>query len=134
MPNIKSYISQLKYDKALNNGPLTGYLTNPRFIFLAIFAILITGIYSFIQLPRTLNPDVEIPLVIVQTSLPGASPTEIENLVTDPIEDKIQNMEIQVPIATIKVEKKCALGPTRPQPNSMMPRKPASKKKAVSTS
>ena len=50
------------------------------------------------------------------------------------LEDKIQNIEIQVPAATMAVAKKCARGPTRPQPNSMIPRKPASKKKALSTS
>ena len=32
------------------------------------------------------------------------------------------------------VAKKCSLGPTRPVPKSMMPRKPASRKNEVSTS
>jgi len=39
-----------------------------------------------------------------------------------------------VPSATIKVAKKCRRGPTRGMPKSMIPRKPASRKKAVSTS
>lgn len=38
------------------------------------------------------------------------------------------------PIATVTVAKKCRPGPTLFQPNSMTPRKPASRKKAVSTS
>ncbi|OMO90459.1 hypothetical protein CCACVL1_07360 [Corchorus capsularis] len=50
------------------------------------------------------------------------------------LDDKIQNIEIHVPMATISVAKKWALGPTRPQPNSMIPKKPASKKKALKTS
>ena len=45
---------------------------------------------------------------------------------------RIQNVEISVPTATISVAKKCA--PTRCQPNSITPRKPASRKNAVSTS
>ena len=48
--------------------------------------------------------------------------------------DRIQNAEIKVPVATIKVAKKCKRGPTRLSPNSMTPRKPASRKNAVITS
>ena len=47
---------------------------------------------------------------------------------------RIQNVEINVPSATISVAKKCARGLTRSQPNSTMPRNPASRKNAVSTS
>ncbi|MNW09300.1 hypothetical protein D3C71_2062640 [compost metagenome] len=49
-------------------------------------------------------------------------------------EERIQNIEISVPMATMMVAKKCSLRPTRPQPNSITPRKPASRKNAVSTS
>ena len=48
--------------------------------------------------------------------------------------DRIQNAEISVPTATISVAKKCSLWPTRSRPNSITPRKPASRKNAVSTS
>ena len=48
--------------------------------------------------------------------------------------DRIQKAEIVVPTATRTVEAKCSFGPTFFQPNSMTPRKDASRKKAVSTS
>lgn len=47
---------------------------------------------------------------------------------------RIQNAEMNVPSATIKVAVKCSLRPTLSIPNSMTPRKPASRKNAVSTS
>ena len=47
---------------------------------------------------------------------------------------RIHVAEISVPTATISVAKKCSPGPTRFQPNSITPRKPASRKNAVSTS
>ena len=46
----------------------------------------------------------------------------------------IQKVEISVPSATMAVQKKCTHGPTRRAPNSITPRNPASRKKAVSTS
>ena len=42
--------------------------------------------------------------------------------------------ESTVPRATMHVAKKCSFGPTRPSPKSMIPRNPASRKNAVSTS
>jgi hypothetical protein len=47
---------------------------------------------------------------------------------------RIQNAENSVPTATISVAKKCRLRPTRLMPNSITPRKPASRKNADSTS
>ena len=47
---------------------------------------------------------------------------------------RIQNEESSVPSATISVAAKCRPRPTLFIPNSMTPRKPASRKKAVSTS
>jgi hypothetical protein len=48
--------------------------------------------------------------------------------------DKIQKAEIKVPTATIQVEAKCILRLTRPHPKSIIPKKEASRKKAVNTS
>lgn len=47
---------------------------------------------------------------------------------------RIQVAEISVPMATIAVASMCSPSPTRFRPKSMIPRKPASRKKAVSTS
>ena len=48
--------------------------------------------------------------------------------------ERIQKAEKKVPTATASVAAKCSPLPTRFMPNSMTPRKPASRKKAVSTS
>ena len=46
----------------------------------------------------------------------------------------IQKVENSVPVATIKVAKKCRRSLTFFQPNNITPRKPASRKNAVNTS
>ena len=55
--------------------------------------IIVTGVYSFINLPRRLNPEIDIPIVAVSTVLPGANATDVESLVTDPLEDSINGVE-----------------------------------------
>ena len=47
---------------------------------------------------------------------------------------RIQKVENNVPAATITAAKKCIQGGTRERPNSKTPRKPASRKNAVSPS
>ena len=68
------------------------------------------------------------------TNCPSALTLKPAGVCIQELADKIQNAEINVPIATISVARKCSRGPTRDNPNSMTPRKPASRKKAVSTS
>src|SRR5262245_19470509 len=48
--------------------------------------------------------------------------------------DRIQNVENNVPIATIRAAKKCAHVGTSLRPTNRTPRKPASRKKAVKPS
>ncbi len=93
MENETSYLERLRFDPKLNNSFIANYLFNPRLALLFIFAIIGIGIYSFINLPRVLNPDIKIPIVIVSTVLPGAGPADVESLVTIPIEDGVSSVQ-----------------------------------------
>lgn len=93
MPELRSYLEQLKFDTKLESKFVYKYLTNIRFVALLIIAVVLIGITSLNVLPRRLNPEVKIPIVTVQAVLPGASPEDIESLVTIPLEDEIEGME-----------------------------------------
>jgi multidrug efflux pump subunit AcrB len=88
-----SYLKHLKFDPRLLNSLQARYLRNPRLLVLVLLVILGVGSYSYINLPRRLNPEVKIPIVIVSTVLPGAGPSEIETLVTEPLEDSIDGVD-----------------------------------------
>lgn len=53
---------------------------------------LLMGIISLNKIGVDLYPDVSFPIVSVTTLYPGASPTEIELLVTKPIEDEVSTL------------------------------------------
>ena len=72
---------------------IKNYFANPRLVILILIAIITIGVTSYITLPRTLNPQIKIPIVLVSTVLPGANPSDVEQLVTIPLEDAIQNVE-----------------------------------------
>ncbi len=88
----QSYLSRLTFDPNLLKGPVASYLKNIRLTILLVVSIVFLGVVSFLNLPRRLNPEVNIPIVTVVTVLPGAGPEDVESLVTIPLENAIQSL------------------------------------------
>lgn len=87
-----SYLARLKFNPK-NFGMFSwGYFNNIRIVILFISVLVLGGVFSFISVPRNLNPEVEIPIIFISTALPGASSEDIESLVTIPIEDKVKGL------------------------------------------
>lgn len=61
-------------------------------ILLSIF-ILIFGLYSYYFIPKQENPDTSSPAAQIVTVYPGASATDVETLVTKPIEDVVATLD-----------------------------------------
>ncbi len=58
-----------------------------------LFTILVLGgIYSYFSLSEELVPNMNFPFNTITTVYPGASPSEVENSVTKPIEDAVSTM------------------------------------------
>ncbi len=57
-----------------------------------ITALVVLGLFSYFRLGVDLFPNVEFPFIIVQTSLRGAGPEEIESSVTKPIEEAVNTI------------------------------------------
>lgn len=60
---------------------------------LLMYALFIFGFISLIQMPRELNPNINFNMVLIIVPYPGAAPGEVENLIVDPIEDEIQDVD-----------------------------------------
>src|SRR5579875_2181858 len=68
-------------------------LANRSLIALAAIAILIIGALVIPSLKQELYPSLEFPAVTVTAAYPGASPSVIEQNVTDPLEQSMQGMQ-----------------------------------------
>lgn len=86
------YLKKLEFDPELRKSAFNFFVTRPRVILLLITAISIWGLWSFFQLPRESSPEIKIPIGIVVTPFPGASPSDVEELVTKKIETKISGL------------------------------------------
>lgn len=64
--------------------------------FMAFIAIVMIGVFSLSRLSIDLLPDIEFPTLTISTSYSGASPKEVELLITEPMEravSTVQNIE-----------------------------------------
>ena len=65
-------------------------VNNPVLANMLMIIIIIFGLYAWVNLPRELTPEIALQSAVVTTLYPGASPEEVEKLVTAPIEDAIE--------------------------------------------
>lgn len=67
-------------------------VNHPVFATMIMVAILVFGIYSYQRLPIEQLPDIDLPVVAVVVSYPGASPEAVEADVIEPIEDAVNTI------------------------------------------
>ncbi len=67
-------------------------IRNPVIPLVFFTALLFAGIVSFLRMDVTNNPDVDFPAVMVNIAQPGASPTEIENQITQRVESALRSI------------------------------------------
>lgn len=62
-------------------------------VFVFVLVLIITGVYSYMTLPREGNPDITIPFVFITAVHEGTAPVEIEKLVTIHLEKQLNDLE-----------------------------------------
>ncbi|GAB3823689.1 efflux RND transporter permease subunit [Pontibacter rugosus] len=70
--------------------PTSWSIDNKTSIYIITIIITLAGIFSYINLQKENFPDIVIPTVMVATVYPGTSPSDMENLVTRPIEKELK--------------------------------------------
>ncbi|TXH07218.1 MAG: efflux RND transporter permease subunit [Candidatus Moraniibacteriota bacterium] len=92
MSYTKSFFDRLHFDEMLRGGVIGRYFQSTRTIVLITATVIIAGVASYSSLKKELNPDIQIPTVIIATAFPGAGPEDVEDLVTIPIEDAVNGL------------------------------------------
>ncbi|GIL17403.1 MAG: multidrug transporter AcrB [Oligoflexia bacterium] len=67
-------------------------IKRPIFIISIVSLMLIMGYSSLKKMSVDMFPDVSFPVIFIQTVYPGASPLDMEKLVSKPIEDELGNL------------------------------------------
>ena len=64
----------------------------PFTVFVAVVAILVFGVMSYVKMTPDLMPNMDYPYVVVVTTYPGAAPEEVEAVVTKPMEQSMATL------------------------------------------
>jgi multidrug efflux pump len=66
---------------------------NPVTVLVLAFILIVAGLKSYLALPRESFPEIKIPLIFATVIYPGASPEDMESLVAEKIEDKLEGLD-----------------------------------------
>lgn len=92
MSPTQNFFEKLSFRPELATGWIARYFGGIRSLILIVLTLALSGTATFFALEHELNPDIQIPTVIVTTAYPGAAPEDIESLVTIPIEEAISGL------------------------------------------
>ncbi|GLX82122.1 efflux RND transporter permease subunit [Thalassotalea eurytherma] len=68
-------------------------LKNAQFTLTVIILMVLLGLVSYLTMPRSEDPQFDMPITLLEIVYPGASPADIETLVVDPIEASFSEIE-----------------------------------------
>ncbi|MEM0951615.1 MAG: efflux RND transporter permease subunit [Cyanobacteria bacterium P01_H01_bin.74] len=69
------------------------FIKNKSTAFFLFAMLIVGGLLCYQALPKLENPEIPVKAAMITTEFPGASPKEVEALVTDKIEENIREME-----------------------------------------
>ncbi|PTQ13276.1 multidrug transporter AcrB [Sphingomonas oleivorans] len=120
-------------------NPAAFFIRRWQFTLVLCALLALLGLNSFFAIPRAEDPQFPVPIMTVRTVLPGATPSEIEQLVTKPIEDALDGLDDVVELrstssdgaSSVRVEFAWSSDPDRKydevvrEVNALRPRLPA---------
>ena len=74
-------------------NPAAQSIRNRALVNALVIVIFAVGVHALITMPRELNPRVSFNWAFILTFYPGASPEEVERLITIPIEDEVVSVK-----------------------------------------
>jgi len=82
----------MKDEHIKNFKPTSWAIQNRTAVYLFTIFITIAGLLVYLNIPKEQFPDIVVPTVAVTTIYPGASPEDVENLITKPLEKQIKSI------------------------------------------
>ena len=68
-------------------------IENSQFSIMIFVVLVVLGMNSYMNMPRTQDPPIAAPGAVVTVAYPGASPKDLEELVVKPLEESINELE-----------------------------------------
>jgi len=75
-------------------------IRNAAFVLVLLFIAVTIGVVSFLQMPRSEDPNIQLPIYNIIVVYPGTSPEDMEQLIVDPIEEVVDELDDILEIRT----------------------------------
>jgi multidrug efflux pump len=75
------------------HSALAAILSRPRAVLSMLIVMLVAGVWSFVEIPKEADPDIQIPVIYISITLPGISPEDSERLLVKPVEEKLRGLD-----------------------------------------
>ena len=93
MEDKKNDVRELRQEKNILGKISEMFIDRYRTVYLILLAVFIVGWMSYMDLPRENMPEVESNIVTITTVYTGASPEDIESMITNPLEDAVAGLD-----------------------------------------
>lgn len=77
----------------MRKGIIHSAIKHKKVTLFMVFLVIILGVYSYYIIPKQEAPDITAPVSLITTIYPGASPEDVEALVTSKIENQIKEIK-----------------------------------------
>ncbi|MEM7215847.1 MAG: efflux RND transporter permease subunit [Pseudomonadota bacterium] len=74
-------------------GMLDTVLSRPRTVLTMMVVMILAGVFTYINIPKEANPDIDVPVYYVSISQQGISPSDAERLLVRPMETELRGLE-----------------------------------------
>jgi len=85
-------------------------INNAQFVIIMVLIAVVIGTQALERMPRSEDPQVDFPFFVVTAIYPGTSPEDMENLIADPIEEVLDEIDDLEGINTVIGEGRMAIG------------------------
>lgn len=68
-------------------------INNSQFSLIIVLLLILVGLVSYHTIPRSEDPQFDIPITLIEVIYPGASPHDVETLVVQPLEEAFNTIE-----------------------------------------
>ncbi|MDA0339735.1 MAG: efflux RND transporter permease subunit [Proteobacteria bacterium] len=74
------------------NALIDAALSRSRTVLTSLALVLIAGLYAYLTIPRESDPDITLPIIMVNVNHDGISPEDAERLIVKPIETEVRSI------------------------------------------
>jgi len=90
-------------------GALENILSRPKTVLTMMVVMVFAGVFTYLNIPKEANPDIDVPVYLVSVNQQGISPKDAERLLSRPMETQLRGLEGLKEITTVSSQSNASI-------------------------